>query len=87
MRINPLSEKRTSSSSHKVRVVLSSRKTKKKNNQGRKGNNAHQANKTRDQNNNSSNVYQTDSTIIFASIANILSPIHSYSSNVKDKSS
>jgi len=30
MRINPLSEKRTSSSSHKVRVVLSSKRGKRK---------------------------------------------------------
>ena len=58
MGINFLSKKRTlsSSSSYKVRVLLS-RKEKKKNNQDKKDGNTHQADEKRDQNDNSSNIY------------------------------
>jgi len=51
-------------------------KKKKKSNWGKKSGNAHQVDKIRDQNNDSSNIYQTDSAIAFVSIATISSSIH-----------
>ena len=54
-------------------------KRKKPSNQGKKDGNTHQADEIKDQNDNSSNIYQADSVIIFASIATISSLIHSLS--------
>jgi len=76
--INPLSRERTSSNNNscKVRALLRNKRGK-KNNQDKKDGNAYQADEIRNQNDNSSNIYQVNSAIAFASMATISLSIHS----------
>ena len=54
------------------------KKRKKRNNQGKKDSNTYQVDEIRSQNDNSSNIYQIDNTIIFVSITTISPLIYSH---------